>query len=57
MGAKCGQLLNMSLVESEQEIDAAARAENARLWKKVELLEKKLALLDTEIVRQAGKKK
>jgi transcriptional regulator with XRE-family HTH domain len=46
-----------SLVESEQEIAAAARVENARLWKKVEFLEKKLALLDTEIVRQAGKKK
>ncbi len=46
-----------SLVESEREIAAAAREENARLWKKVELMEKKLAMLDTEMVRQAGKKK
>jgi len=46
-----------SLVESEREIAASAREESARLWKKVELMEKKLALLDTEVVRQAGKKK
>ncbi len=48
--------LRMAL-DSEKELAASERAENARFRKEIESLKKKVDLLDTELMRQSGKKK
>jgi transcriptional regulator with XRE-family HTH domain len=44
-------------LEAERESAAAERAENAKFRKEFDFLKKKVELLDTEVMRTAGKKK
>ncbi|MBK8566044.1 MAG: hypothetical protein IPN76_22560 [Saprospiraceae bacterium] len=45
------------VLETEREIAASERAENARFRKEFELMKKRIELLDAELLRLAGKKR